>query len=104
MNNFFNKLTGITGRALQSDIHVAGKSEVTKMAQDIEMQEVSSSNVAAVGYDSDSSTLRVQFTNGSVYDYDGVSEEEYDSLVTADSVGSYLNSNIKGIYAHTKIE
>ena len=51
----------------------------------IEMQEVSSSNVAFVGYDNDSQTLYVGFLN-------------------APSVGSYLHRYIKNAYAYERIE
>ena len=30
---------------------------------------VSSSNIASIGYDSDSETLEIEFTNGSIYQY-----------------------------------
>jgi len=38
---------------------------------------VSSSNISAIGYDSDSEMLEVEFTNGAVYSYSGVPLGEY---------------------------
>lgn len=64
---------------------------------------VVSSNVASVGYDTDSSTLEIEFNNGTVYQYFDVSEHVYDSLVAADSVGSYLAMHIKGTYRYSKV-
>lgn len=64
---------------------------------------VSSSNVEAVGYDEDTQTLRVWFINGSVYDYSGVSQPEFEGLRDAPSVGSYLHRNIKGQYPYEKV-
>ena len=70
---------------------------------EIEKVHVSSSNVEAVGYDQDSQTLRIWFLNGSVYDYSGVGQMEFDALRDAPSVGSYLARNIKGSYPYDKV-
>lgn len=64
---------------------------------------VSSSNVASVGYDAYTMTLEVEFTNGSVYQYFDVPETEYQALVSASSVGSYLNRNIKTSYRYARV-
>ena len=64
---------------------------------------VVSSNVAYVGYDEDSSTLEIEFNNGTVYQYFDVSKNIYDGLIGADSVGSYLASYIKGRYRYSKV-
>lgn len=63
---------------------------------------VSSSNIAAIGYDATTMTLEVEFKNGSVYQYFDVPEGEYMNLLGADSVGSYLNQNIKTGYRYSK--
>lgn len=68
-----------------------------------EMHPVSSSNVAAVGYDSESQTVYIQFLDGSTYAYKGVPEHEYENLRTAPSVGSYLNRNYKNIYPYERV-
>lgn len=64
---------------------------------------VSSSNVAAVGYDINTMTLEVEFNSGSVYQYFDVPEAEYLNLIGAESVGKYLNQNIKGNYRYVQI-
>lgn len=69
----------------------------------IEMISVESSNVSKVGYDETAQILRVQFLNGSIYDYYNVPFVEFKNLRTASSVGSYLNKNIKGTYNYKKI-
>jgi hypothetical protein len=69
----------------------------------MDMQAVSSSNVAAVGYDADSRKLRVEFHNGSTYEYSDVSQETFDELVAADSVGSYFNREVKQNYQYIKL-
>ena len=67
-----------------------------------EMQSVSSSNIAAVGYDTENQTVYVQFLNGSTYAYKGVPEHEFENLLTASSVGSYLNRNFKNVYPYER--
>jgi hypothetical protein len=63
---------------------------------------VNSSNVASVGYDQNTMTLEVEFTNGSVYQYFDVPEIEYRNLIGAESVGRYLNQNIKANYRYVQ--
>ena len=67
-----------------------------------EMQPVSSSNIAAVGYDAESQSVYIQFLNGSTYVYKGVPEHEFENLRTAPSVGSYLNRNYKNVYPYER--
>ncbi len=67
-----------------------------------EMHPVSSSNIAAVGYDSENQSVYVQFLNGSTYAYKGVPEHEFENLRTASSVGSYLNRNYKNVYPYER--
>ena len=70
----------------------------------MEMTSVSSSNVASVGYDYNSATLRIQFHNGSTYDYYSVPEYHYTALLNASSVGTYLNEYIKkGGFAYSRV-
>lgn len=56
---------------------------------------VSSSNVAAIGYDDDTNTLGVKFLNGSEYHYSGVPKDVYNGLLSASSVGGYFDQNVK---------
>lgn len=69
----------------------------------MDMTSVSSSNVAAVGFDEDSSTLQIEFLNGAVYQYFDVPEGLFIGLRDADSVGKFLNDNIKGTYRYSKV-
>ncbi|MGK0272940.1 MAG: hypothetical protein ACI88H_003616 [Cocleimonas sp.] len=69
----------------------------------MDMIQVNSSNVTAVGYDVDSSTLQVEFHNGSAYQYFDVPEHLFEGLCNSDSVGSFLHVNIKGIYRYSKV-
>ena len=56
---------------------------------------VSSSNIAAVGYDLPTNTLGIRFTNGSEYEYLNVPASVHAGLMSAQSVGRYLNSHVK---------
>lgn len=70
---------------------------------EISMILVESSNVEKIGYEESTQTLRVGFLNGSVYDYKNVPIMEFEQLKNAQSVGSYLNRNIKGNYPYDKV-
>lgn len=65
---------------------------------------VSSSNIAAVAYDSDQALLGVQFVNGTEYHYFGVPPDVYNALLGAPSVGQYFNTYVrKGGYAFQRV-
>jgi DNA helicase HerA-like ATPase len=69
----------------------------------MDREPVSSSNVVSVGYDPKTLTLEVEFLDGALYQYFDVPEIEADGLVGADSVGKYLNDNIKGRYRYARV-
>jgi len=65
----------------------------------VQVKEVFSSNVSALGYDDTTSTLYVQWTNskaGRASAYSGVPVDVYESLLRAPSIGSMLHTDIKG--------
>lgn len=65
---------------------------------------VQSSNIDAVDYDPTCSKLTVRFKNSGVYIYDKVSQEEFEGLISAESVGKYLNKVIKNDnHPYTKV-
>lgn len=70
--------------------------------KNVDWTNVESSNVEAVAWEDE--TLYVKFLNGTYYKYNGVSQEVYNNLVTADSVGKFLNQNIKGVFSYEKID
>ena len=69
----------------------------------MDMTNVDSSNVAAVGYDEDSFTLQVEFNKGGIYQYFDVPEHLFEGLRDAESVGGFLAANIKGHYRFSKV-
>jgi hypothetical protein len=64
---------------------------------------VVSSNIHAIGYDPDTTTLEVEFTPGSIYQYFGVTAVEYEALMRAPSKGRYLNHNIKSRHSYEQV-
>jgi hypothetical protein len=69
----------------------------------MEMHFVDSSNIERIGYDSTSSTLRIEFKSNRAYDYFNVPENVFAELRGASSVGSYHARNIKNSYPYTEI-
>ena len=70
----------------------------------MEMIPVSSSNIAAIGYDEHNATLTIQFIkDNAAYEYYDVPQYEYDALMAADSKGSYASKNIYKVYRQQKI-
>lgn len=69
----------------------------------MEMQFVESSNIERIGYDSNSSTLRIEFKSNRTYDYSNVPEGVFNELRSASSVGGYHAKNIKNSYSYTEI-
>jgi len=70
----------------------------------VKMMPVSSSNVASVGYDEQNQIAYVEFLNGALYIYKGVPKYEYEGLLYAPSVGSYLHRNFKNVYPYERIK
>lgn len=85
------------------ELVAAWRSQGIEERKTMEREPVSSSNVAAVGYDADSLTLEVEFNDGAVYQYFDVSAGVADGLIAAPSVGKYLHDNIKGRYRYARL-
>jgi len=62
----------------------------------IPLTPVSSRAVAALGYDPETKTARVQFSSGREYEYPGVEEHEFAALRDADSIGRHFNTHWRG--------
>lgn len=56
---------------------------------------VSSSNLRAIGYNSETQTLEVEFLGGGLYSYSGVPASVHAALMSASSHGSYFDAKIK---------
>lgn len=71
---------------------------------EIDMLPVCSSMAARIGYNQNSEILQIEFESGSVYQYSEVAVETWAQLQSADSIGSFYNSEIKGQYPALKVE
>jgi hypothetical protein len=69
----------------------------------MERKPVTSSNIASIGYDENTSTLEIEFLNNSIYQYFDVPLHIYQGLMQADSHGQFLAQNIKGVYRYSKV-
>jgi len=70
------------------------------MTHQITMDSVESSQIAAIGYHSESQTLAVQFKGkgekpGSIYHYSNFTPEDWQAFRDAESVGSHFYRHIK---------
>lgn len=64
---------------------------------------VTSSNLHSVGYDSQTETLEIEFNDGAIYQYEGVSEVVYEELMSAPSHGKYFHAHIKDAYPYRRV-
>jgi hypothetical protein len=62
-----------------------------------------SSNIAQFAYDDASQVLKVEFKNGSVYDYFDVPQHVFEGMRYAPSKGQYLAQEIKGRYRYARV-
>ena len=63
---------------------------------------VNSSNIASVGHDPSTGTLEVEFKNGHVWRYTGVSIQDHNDLISAGSIGKHFHSRIKNNYTGSR--
>lgn len=71
-----------------------------------ELVPVDSSAVEAVGYDADERELYVCFrgSSGGTYVYADVSHDEYRTLLDAESIGGYVNKEIKPRHPYRQLD
>lgn len=66
----------------------------------METKEFISSQVKKASYSKESQVLVVTFNNDKDYQYSDVPEEKWEEMKVAESVGKFLNSQIKGKYPY----
>ena len=64
---------------------------------------VNSSNLRSVGYDAETSTLEIEFHHGGIYQYFGVPDQVYSSLMSFASHGKYFHRYIRYVYPYAKV-
>lgn len=52
----------------------------------------------AIGYDAESRELRIKFREGGIYVYYGVPPDVYEEMLSADSIGHYMNDHLVHSY------
>ena len=68
----------------------------------MKMIPIKSSNIKAAGYEN--GTLRIQFSNGSLYDYHEATAQLYNDFMEAESQGRFFHQKIKSKLTSTKVE
>ena len=65
---------------------------------------VASSNIGAIGYDTSTQILEVEFLSGRVYQYHDVPEHLHEQIMRASSKGQFLNQHIKSAFPYSRID
>ncbi len=65
--------------------------------------QVASSNVRSIGYDTRTQTLEVEFHSGWVYQYYGVPKHLHQEIMSASSKGQFLNQYIKNAFPYSRV-
>ena len=61
----------------------------------MERKRLTASSIRSAGYDARNRVLEIEFANGGISQYTGVSEEIYRRLMNAPSPGSYFQDQIE---------
>ena len=69
----------------------------------MERTRVSSSNIRSIGFDVQDETLEVEFRNGGIYQYFGVSQQLYERFMAASSKGKLFSAHIRDKFRTKKI-
>ncbi len=91
------------------EVHTQVTQKVAHVAENLEpwaltRQGVSSSAIASAGYNDFNELLDIEFTgSGSEYRYEDVPAPVYQSMLSASSVGTYFNANVRNNYSTRKI-
>lgn len=64
------------------------------------MTPVDSSMVSHVGYDAPTKTLHLTYHSGATYTHPGVPPAKFAALMSAPSIGVYINKHIKPAHPH----
>lgn len=70
----------------------------------MERKKVGSSSIRSVGYDERSRVLEVEFSDGRINQYSGVSAEVHRRLMSAPSVVSYFRDNIEESFTAKRVK
>jgi hypothetical protein len=66
--------------------------------------DIQSSNLTSASYDTEASTLTVNFVSGSIYEYEKVPWDVFTKFRMSDSQGKFFNNNIAKVYSYKKLK
>jgi len=66
-------------------------------------EDVTSTNIKSVEYNTDAKELIVEFSAGAKYAYTNVPNEVYSKLLLAESKGKFVNSEVKGKFEYRRL-
>ncbi len=69
----------------------------------MERKRLNASNIQSAGYDARNRVLEVEFSNGGIFQYAGVSDELYRRLMNAPSPGSFFHDNIEETFTPKRV-
>jgi hypothetical protein len=69
----------------------------------MERKRINASNIRSVGYDPRTRVLEIEFSNGGIHQYLGVSEEIHRRLMNAPSPGSYYHDEIEESFTAKRV-
>ena len=70
----------------------------------MERKKVSSSSIRSVGYDERARLLEVEFSDGRVTQYPGVSAEVHRRMMSAPSIVSYFRDNVEESFTAKRVK
>jgi hypothetical protein len=70
----------------------------------MERKKVSPSSIRSVGYDDRNRVLEVEFSDGRVTQYSGVSAEVHRRLMSAPSIVSYFRDNVEESFTAKRVK
>jgi hypothetical protein len=73
------------------------------MPDRVAMRRMSSSSIAAAGYDHHRQALRLRYIGGGTYDYLDVPERVFQDFLAAPSKGQFVNWHIKPRYRYVRL-
>jgi hypothetical protein len=70
----------------------------------MDRRKVSSSSIRSVGYDERNRVLEVEFNDGRINQYSGVSAEVHRRLMSAPSIVSYFRDNLEEAFTAKRVK
>jgi len=71
--------------------------------QNINWNNVVSSNIQAVRYDANAQMLQIRFRDSGIYEFTGVPQHVYNAFSLAPSKGKFFHANIRGTFTSQKV-